>query len=459
MSGLFKAISRQRSTVDMAGVGREAITTQFTKGRLDTSGAYKHLSPVEENLLADFWEKLLADFDKPLSEVPSDSIARPIECDDEAEIIKAKEIEESAPFEVFEGCMFNQSVEDKCRELGIASEREDGVLVPKYEKQIKDGTLGSAVWSVVREDHPDVLMLRFLRARKWDVEKAYRMAVAAVKWRVQENVEEIIWYGDLHNDASLMWKGVSYAHGKDKLGQPIIWSGSCLHHQKDQSYPQLKRYMIWMMETLRQLLTPPIERVCLIMDLTDHSNANMDWPFVKTFLKFLEAYYPECLGICIVYNGPWWFSGVWKLISPLLDPVVASKVQFAQKPEGLLKFIDEKQLLQSRGGKNAYKFSYVKPDPEENKLMFDAEGRAAASRKLEDLQSQFIQATVDWTDAKEAGDDDKFAEAASRRMELSDQVAAAAQEKDKYTRARHFYTRTGVLVDGVVDWSKLQSPS
>ncbi|KAJ1848325.1 phosphatidylinositol transfer protein csr1 [Coemansia sp. RSA 486] len=323
---------------------------------------------------------------------------------------------------------------------------------------MKDDTLGSAMWSVVREDHPDVLMLRFLRARKWDVEKAYRMAIAALKWRMQENVEEIIWYGDIYNDASLMWKGVSYAHGKDKLGQPIIWSGSCLHHQKDQSYPQLKRYLIWMMETLRQLLTPPIERVCLIMDLTDHSNANMDWPFVKTFLKFLEAYYPECLGICIVYNGPWWFSGVWKLISPLLDPVVASKVQFAQKPEGLLKFIDEKQLLQSRGGKNAYKFSYVKPDPEENKLMFDAEGRAAASKKLEDLQAQFIQATIDWTDAKEAGDDEKFAEALSRRMELSDQVKAAAQEKDKYTRARHFYTRTGILSDSVVDWSKLQCP-
>ncbi|KAJ2851666.1 phosphatidylinositol transfer protein csr1 [Coemansia erecta] len=458
MSSLFKAISRQRSTIDMAGVGREAITTQFTKGRLDTSGAYKHLSPVEENLLADFWEKLLADFDKPLSKVASDPIVRPIECDDEAEIAKAKEIGESAPFEVFEGCMFNQTVKDRCRELGIVSEQEDGLMVPKYEKQIKDDTLRSAMWSVVREDHPDVLMLRFLRARKWDVEKAYRMAIAALKWRIQENVEEIIWYGDIYNDASLMWKGVSYAHGKDKLGQPIIWSGSCLHHQKDQSYPQLKRYLIWMMETLRQLLTPPIERVCLIMDLTDHSNANMDWPFVKTFLKFLEAYYPECLGICIVYNGPWWFSGVWKLISPLLDPVVASKVQFAQKPEGLLKFIDEKQLLQSRGGKNAYKFSYVKPDPEENKLMFDAESRASASKKLENLQEQFIQATIDWTDAKEAGDDDKFAQASSRRMELSDQVKAAAQEKDKYTRARNFYTRAGILVNGSVDWSKLQSP-
>ncbi|KAI7827902.1 CRAL-TRIO domain-containing protein [Kickxella alabastrina] len=453
MSGIFKAISRQRSTVDMAGAGREAITTQFTKGRLDTSGVYRHLSSIEESLLAEFWKKLLEDFEKPLSSVASDPLVRPVECDDAAERQKAKEIEESSPFEVFKGCMYNQTVESKCHELGIVSDED---MVPKFESQIKDDTLRSAFWSVVREDHADVLMLRFLRARKWDIEKAYKMAIAAIKWRIEENVEEIIWYGDIRNDASLMWKGVSYSHGKDKLGQPIIWSGSYLHHQKDQSYPQLKRYLIWMMETLRQLLAPPIERVCLIMDLTDHANANMDWPFVKTFLKFLEAYYPECLGICIVYNGPWWFSGVWKLISPLLDPVVASKVQFAQKPEGLLKFIDKKELLESRGGKDKYVYDYVKPVADENKLMFDAEGRAAAASTLENLQQQFIEATTEWTRAKEEGDHDKLAKAAARRMEVSDLVKPAAMEKDKFTRARHFYTRAGVLQDGIVDWTKVQ---
>ncbi|KAJ2611572.1 phosphatidylinositol transfer protein csr1 [Coemansia sp. RSA 1365] len=457
MSGLFKAISRQRSQVDMAGADREAITTQFLKGRLHMGGLFQNLSPTEENLLADMWEMLLDDFDSPLDSIPSDPIVHPVEYDDEVERQKAKEVQESLPFEVFDGCMFNETVEDKCKQLGIVSEHgKDGELVPSYESQIGDKTLGSAFWSVVREDQPDVLLLRFLRARKWDIDRAYRMAIAAVKWRIQENVEEIIWYGDTRNDASLMWKGVSFAHGKDKLGQPIVWSRSSHHHQKDQSYPQLKRYLIWMMETLRQLLSTPVERVCLVMDLTDHSNTNMDWPFVKTFIKFLEAYYPECLGICIVYNGPWWFSGVWKLISPLLDPVVASKVQFAQKPEALLKFIDANELLASRGGKDTYEYEFLKPSPEENKLMFDKEGRQAAAAKLDQLHKQFIDATKDWTDSKEKGDDDGFAAASTRRMELSYEIRLAAIELDKYTRARHYYSRTGVLQGEVVDWSKLQ---
>ncbi|KAJ1728920.1 phosphatidylinositol transfer protein csr1 [Coemansia sp. BCRC 34490] len=475
MSGLFKAISRQitsgssevAAAPGTAGSGREAITTQFTKGRMDKCGVYRHLSPAEENILADFWEKLLDDFDKPLEAVPCDPIAHPVDYNDEQERKKASDAEVNTPFEVFGGCMFNQSVASRCRELGIVAEAA-GELVPPFEQQQRrkeagagdDGaakiTLREAFWAAIREDHPDVLVLRFLRARKWDLDKAYRMAVAAVKWRIQERVQEIIWYGDTANDASLMWKGVSYAHGKDKLGHPIIWSGSCLHHQKDQSYPQLKRYLIWMMETLRQLLAPPVERVCLIMDLTDHSNANMDWPFVKTFLKYLEAYYPECLAICIVYNGPWWFSGVWKLISPLLDPVVAAKVQFAQRPEGLLKFIDASELLETRGGRNKYEFKYVAPEPNENRLMFDSGARAEAAARLAAAQDAFVGATKLWTDAKEGGDDDGFAAAATERIAASDLVVAAAQALDKYTRARHFYHRTGVLCDGAVDWAKLQ---
>ncbi|KAJ2781559.1 phosphatidylinositol transfer protein csr1 [Coemansia javaensis] len=461
MSGFLKALSRQRSQVEVGSPTPETITTQFEKGRLDTAGVYRNLCPFEENMLADLWERLLADMDKPLESIACDPIVRPVEYDDAGEQSKARETQEQSPFEVFEGCMFNETVAERCRALGIASTcGQDGELVPPYEPESSDGTLRSALWAVVREDHPDVLLLRFLRARKWDLDKAYRMTVAAIKWRVRERVDEIIWYGDIHNDASLMWKGVSYAHGKDRLGHPVVWSGSCLHHQKDQSYPQLKRYLIWMMETLRHILSTPVERVCLIMDLTDHSNANMDWPFVKTFIKFLEAYYPECLGICIVYNGPWWFSGVWKLIRPLLDPVVASKVQFVQKPEGLLRFIEAEELLAARGGKDPYAYAYVPPSPDENRLMFDKAGRAAAAERLRALQAQFEQATRDWTDAKEGGDDDGFSAAAARRVELSDQIVRAALDKDRYTRARHIYTRTGALGDdGTLDWSRQQRPA
>ena len=41
-------------------------------------------------------------------------------------------------------------------------------------------------WRMVKADHPDALFLRFLRARKWDVNKALVMLVATMRWRNKE---------------------------------------------------------------------------------------------------------------------------------------------------------------------------------------------------------------------------------------------------------------------------------
>lgn len=46
--------------------------------------------------------------------------------------------------------------------------------------------LRQAFWDMVKSDNPDGLLLRFLRARKWDVEKALVMMVATMQWRANE---------------------------------------------------------------------------------------------------------------------------------------------------------------------------------------------------------------------------------------------------------------------------------
>jgi len=46
--------------------------------------------------------------------------------------------------------------------------------------------LREAFWGMVKCDNPDGLLLRFLRARKWDVDKALVMMVATMGWRAKE---------------------------------------------------------------------------------------------------------------------------------------------------------------------------------------------------------------------------------------------------------------------------------
>ncbi|PWA01793.1 hypothetical protein BB558_002085 [Smittium angustum] len=467
----------------------EKTLVQFEKGRIDLKGCYKHLNDFERHRLQELWQMCIERFDTPIESLTgakNSNISLPNIGVDEKEVSKPPK---NPNAKVFMDCIYDQNVSQKVGKK----------LVPvDFVSTCKDNTLRSQMWESFREDVPDTLALRFLRARNWDVEKALDMILTTIKWRYMDNVEEKIFYGETLNEASLMYKGTSFIHGVDKLGHPIIWSPSAAHFQKDQPFSQMKRYLVWIMETARKFLHYPHEKVCLIMDLSNHSTANMDWPFVKMFLKYLSTFYPECLGVAIVYNGPWFFPAVFKLISPLIDPNVAMKIQFVKNEEGLLKFINKDQLIKIRGGDNNYEYEYIPPNENENIKMANLEEKQIALEKRNIIIDELTELTNKWIEAgnltKELdskldnltnpksnnngnnknsddpeSDDDideitkKLDEAIKNELEIhqlrdecQERFAAAARNLDQYTRARSLYNRIGVLDEDNVDWSKVQ---
>src|SRR5579862_4188917 len=58
------------------------------------------------------------------------------------------------------------------------------ILASSSPQEIRD-----TFWRMVKADHPDALFLRFLRARKWDVDKAIVMLVATLKWRTDPDID------------------------------------------------------------------------------------------------------------------------------------------------------------------------------------------------------------------------------------------------------------------------------
>lgn len=134
------------------------------------------------------------------------------------------------------------------------------------------------IWSMVKHDHPDALVLRFLRARKWDVEKALVMLISTMNWRHNEmRVDADIMrtgeggaVADEKMDAKTSEEiakkklaidfltqtrmGKSYVHGVDKQGRPICYVRVRLHRQGEQSEESLERYTVYLIETCRMLL-------------------------------------------------------------------------------------------------------------------------------------------------------------------------------------------------------------
>ncbi|PVU97694.1 hypothetical protein BB561_000387 [Smittium simulii] len=191
----------------------ETVKIQYQQGSIDLKGCYKNLSEFERQSLQQLWEKLLAQTDINIDKVTDSNnvqITPVVLNSDEKELAQEAK---KAGSKVFQNCKYNETTQDIVQ----------AQLVPvAFESTLADNTLESHLWESIREDIPDTLVLRFLRARKWNVDKALEMLLSSVKWRHLEKVEEIIYYGEILNEASLMYKGTSYIHGLDKLKYPIV---------------------------------------------------------------------------------------------------------------------------------------------------------------------------------------------------------------------------------------------
>ena len=142
----------------------------------------------------------------------------------------------------------------------------------------KPEELREAFWNMVKHDHPDALLLRFLRARKWDVHAALVMFVSTIHWRAKEmhvdddimiNGEEFaIKEAKAGNAAekkeggdfmAQLRMGKSFLHGTDKDGRPCCYVRVKLHKQGEQSEKSLERFTVYTIETTRMMLKPPID--------------------------------------------------------------------------------------------------------------------------------------------------------------------------------------------------------
>lgn len=152
----------------------------------------------------------------------------------------------------------------------------------------------ATIWSMIKHDHPDALVLRFLRARKWDVEKALVMLVSTMNWRANEvhvdddivkNGEEGMLLKSQSGDSKAkqlgedfmaqIRMGKSFLHGVDKNGRPICVVRVRLHHQGEQCEESLEKYTVYLIETARMVLRPPVDTATIVFDMTGFSMANM----------------------------------------------------------------------------------------------------------------------------------------------------------------------------------------
>ncbi|VUC23486.1 unnamed protein product [Clonostachys rosea] len=328
------------------------------------------------------------------------------------------------------------------------------------------GDFSKFLWRCIYIEHPDALVLRFLRARKWDVEKSVAMLVSTVSWRQEARIEEdIVQQGEavgLKESPSAEEKGFidqyrigkCFLRGVDREGRPVFTVKVRLHDPHKQPSRSLEMYILHTFESMRMLIKPPIEKACIIFDMTGFALRNMDLHVFKFLITVFEARYPETLGVVLIHNAPFVFWGVWRAVKGWMDPVVANKIHFTRTKADLMRFITAENLSSQLGGEDVWEYQYTDPIPGENDRMAQVEERDRIRGDRDRLASDFERLTLEWM-AQEP-----LSEAAKEKQAERDGVAEKLRENywqlDPYVRARNYYHRLGIVdEEGRVDFEAM----
>jgi len=216
------------------------------------------------------------------------------------------------------------------------------------------------VWKKTMEENGenmDALLLRYLRARNFNLELSLKLFTDSLVWRrdfQKTGVESILEESIQHELAT----GKCFYHGFDKQQRPIVYVKVRLHIKRESDAEELKRYCVYIFEKVRKRLKAPVETSCLIFDMSGFSLANLDYEFISFMFDLFATKYPESLGVCLLLNAPWVFTPVWAVVRPWIDAKTSAKVLFVNTSQ-LLDYIEPHELLKEFGGTCEYEYKYI----------------------------------------------------------------------------------------------------
>ncbi|CAB9516673.1 SEC14-like protein 5 [Seminavis robusta] len=178
---------------------------------------------------------------------------------------------------------------------------------------------------------------RYLVARQWSLEKAQEQLVSTLQWRATTNPRKTeLWQSPkcLNNPLALNMRVVGY----DADGRPIGYTRFSEAHDRWDADANIEHVLLLLEAScnfLRQrrkngLNQTADSRHCVwVADFDGFGFRDSD-PKSAILVAQLLQHYPEMLHCVVLIDAPMIFNGLWKLVSPLLDERVRSKVMFVK---------------------------------------------------------------------------------------------------------------------------------
>ncbi|KAJ9603599.1 cytosolic factor, phosphatidylinositol/phosphatidylcholine transfer protein [Cladophialophora chaetospira] len=183
-------------------------------------------------------------------------------------------------------------------------------------------------------------LLRFLRARKFNVEHAKTMFINNEKWRKEFGTDDLVRTFDYKERPQMFEYYPQYYHKTDKDGRPVyieqygkidlnaMYKISTAERMVQNLVVEYEKVADPRLPACSRKAGKLLETCCTIMDMKGVGVGKI--PSVYGYLKSVSAisqdHYPERLGKLYIINAPWGFSSVFSFVKSFLDPITVAKI-------------------------------------------------------------------------------------------------------------------------------------
>ncbi|XP_024128515.1 SEC14-like protein 1 [Oryzias melastigma] len=213
----------------------------------------------------------------------------------------------------------------------------------------------------------DQHVLRFLRARDFNMDKAREFLCQSLTWRKQHHVDFLLDTWERPQLLQDFFTGAWHHHDRDGRPLYVLRLGQMDTKGLVRALGEealLRQVLSLNEEGLRRceentvVFGRPISCWTCLMDLDGLNMRHMWRPGVKALLRIIEvveANYPETLGRLLIVRAPRVFPVLWTLVSPLIDENSRKKFfvyagNDYQGPGGLVDYIDREIIPDFLGG-------------------------------------------------------------------------------------------------------------
>ncbi|OAE20246.1 hypothetical protein AXG93_3960s1370 [Marchantia polymorpha subsp. ruderalis] len=200
------------------------------------------------------------------------------------------------------------------------------------------------------ESADDRELLRFLRSRSMDMDKAAAAFVSHQKWRSEYVPKGRFTEADLPTELDAK---KSYWIEQDKKGRPVLLTLGRNHVYNKQDPGEFTRFLVYALDKAIAGAPPNTHNFLTVVDLKGIGVKNLDSKSLLVAFEVLQNHYPDRIDKIFMVNAPLIFNGLWKVVSKLIDEGTKKKIIFLNNKnltETLLKEIDAEFLPKDYGG-------------------------------------------------------------------------------------------------------------